>query len=149
MPQTTPEAQTLTNGAFWPNVELLTFVKTYRIPTAHSHPMVEDQLYLAMSDINQQLDVWKAEQMDAGYTTLGDVPAEALGGISYLVRLYQRAVYCAAKAELLPDFATVIRKAEAENLGKEEPERAETFREFSTQAVRQIVGMSAISVELI
>ncbi|WP_296059586.1 head completion/stabilization protein [uncultured Amphritea sp.] len=143
------QATTLANAAFFPDVELKEFVDTYRIPSDYHTSMVTEQLYLAMSDINLQLNNWRKDQIALGVTALEDAEAEAIGNVSPLVRLYKQAVFCLAKAKLLTDFATVFRKAEAENLGKEAPEREEKLMEQSNQAVRGIIGKPRITSELI
>ena len=147
--RTDQPAKTLQNSAFFPDLDLKAFIDTYRIPSDHPIALVEEQVYLAMGTINKQLDIYRAAQIALGYDTLAAVPADEMGGKSIQIRRYERAVFALAKAKLLQDFATVIRKKEAENLGKEAPEREEKYREFSTQAVREILGKSAISVELL
>jgi len=149
MPRSDVPTETLENSAFWPDLELTEFMTRYRIPSDHHVDLVREQLCLAMAEINRQLSSWQAEREAEGYASLATVPADEIDGGSALVRLYKRAVHCYAKGQLLTDFASVVRRQEAENLGKEAPERAETFSEWSTQAVRQLQGIGAISVELI
>ena len=142
-------AITLSNSAFFPDIELKEFMDMYRIPGDFNTDMVTEQAYLAMADINLQLNSWRDTQINAGFATLADAPAEQIGSTSHKVRLYKQAVFCLAKAKLLTDFATVFRKAEAENLGKEAPEREEKLMEQSNQAVRGIIDKPRITSALI
>lgn len=58
-------------------------------------------------------------------------------------------MYCRAKGNSLPQFATITRRESAENTGKEAPERAETFLAFSQQAVRALQGRGRITAALL
>lgn len=53
------------------------------------------------------------------------------------------------KATVLTDFATVTRRAVAENAGKEAPERADTYLAFIQQAVRALQSRSRITAVLL
>lgn len=65
-----------------------------------------------------------------------------------MVVSYKRAVYCRAKAYLLGQFATFIRRESAENLAKEAPSTRESLLSFSQQAVRLIQGRGRITAQL-
>ena len=76
----------------------------------------------------------------AGPEAAAGVHTPAEWAYALKAKLYKRAVYNRAKAQALPQFATVTRRESAENTGKEAPERAETFLAFSQQAVRALQG---------
>ena len=63
--------------------------------------------------------------------------------------LWQRAVYCEAKAEILRETVTVDRRPEAENAAKSGNDTEEKFREFAQDAIRAIVGIGRVSIDLI
>ena len=84
-----------------------------------------------------------------GVTTLESADPMVLPERTFQAATYKRAVYCRAKASLLPQFVTIIRRDSAENLGKELPDRPETFLAFSQQAVRSLQGRGRITAALL
>ncbi|BES69721.1 head completion/stabilization protein [Marinobacter nanhaiticus D15-8W] len=143
------EPVTLTNVAFFPDIDTGEFLTLYRIPTEIDAQIIEHQLLQAMTRTNHSLQTWRATQESEGHTALSDVPAESLGNESELVRLYKRAVMCEAKAELLKETETVDRRAVAENAAKAGEETEDKYREFAAEAIRVIAGLNRIGVALI
>jgi len=149
---TTLVDQVIENDGFWPNLSVAEFQKGYRLPAEYLGEMLAADLTTAMIEVNtdlatvsatlQAVDVSNLEAA-AGFTT----PAEI--AYAHKVMLYKRAVYCRAKASLLTQFATVNRRESAENIGKELPERGETFLAFSQAAVRSLQGRGRITATLL
>jgi len=131
--------QAIENDGFWPNLSVSEFQKGYRLPAEYLVELLVADLTTAMVEVNQDLDRRKAALLAEGVTAPDSVQAAT----------YKRAVYCRAKASLLPQFATVNRRESAENTGKELPERAETFLAFSQQAVRSLQGRGRITAVLL
>src|SRR5690349_20277870 len=91
-----------------------------RLDGTVSADRLREALLAAVLGVNDQLADWKAVQVAAGFTTLEDVPAQAVASESRLVRLYRRAVACCAAA----DIAEQYRSFDATNSGNE---RADTL----------------------
>ena len=136
---TTFVEQAIENDGFWPNLSVSEFQKGYRLPAEYLVELLVADLTTAMVEVNQDLDRRKAALLADGVTAPDTAQAAT----------YKRAVYCRAKASLLPQFATVTRRESAENTGKELPERAETFLAFSQQAVRTLQGRGRITAVLL
>lgn len=146
---TTFVEQAIENDGFWPNLSLSEFQKEQRLPAEHLVELLADALFTAMAEVNKDLARCKARWQNAGINQVESADSLLLPERTFKTRLYKRAVYCRAKASLLPQFATVTRRESAENTGKEAPERAETFLAFSQQAVRALQGRGRITAALV
>jgi hypothetical protein len=146
---TTFVEQTIENDGFWPNLSLAEFQKGYRLPAEYLVDMLATDLTMAMIEVNHDLAKLKDQWQNAGVTSVESADPTVLQERTFHAATYKRAVYCRAKASLLSQFASVVRRESAENLGKEEPERKETFLEFSQQAVRSLQGRGRITAVLL
>ncbi|VVP32568.1 hypothetical protein PS874_04289 [Pseudomonas fluorescens] len=146
---TTFVEQVIENEGFWPNLSVAEFQKGYRLPAEFLVDMLVADLTTAMIEVNRDLAKRKSQWQSAGITSVESADPMVLQERTFHAATYKRAVYCRAKASLLPQFASVVRRESAENLGKEEPERKETFLEFSQQAVRSLQGRGRITAALL
>lgn len=146
---TTLIAQPIANDGFWPNLDVAEFQKGYRLPAEYLVELLVDGISLAMGEVNADLAARKAAWQAVGIDNVATANPMILPERAFMAASYKRAVYCRAKAYLLTQFATVIRRDSAENLAKEAPQTHEQFLSFSQQAVRLIQGRSRITAELI
>ena len=146
---TTFVEQAIENDGFWPDLSVSEFQKGYRLPAEFLGELLTDALSIAMAEVNTDLAKLKARWQAVGITNVESADSTLLPERALQAKLYKRAVYCRAKANLLPEFASVVRRESAENLGKEAPERKETFLEFSQQAVRSLQGRGRITAALL
>ncbi|WP_312495958.1 head completion/stabilization protein [Pseudomonas cremoris] len=137
------------NDGFWPNLDVAEFQKGYRLPAEYLVELLTAELATAMTEVNRDLATCKARWQNQGVTRLESADPTVLPERTFQAETYKRAVYCRAKASLLPQFATIIRRDSAENLGKELPDRPETFLAFSQQAVRSLQGRGRITAALL
>ncbi|UNM18605.1 head completion/stabilization protein [Pseudomonas sp. ArH3a] len=137
------------NDGFWPNLDVAEFQKGYRLPAEYLVELLTAELTTAMTEVNRDLATCKARWQNQGVTTLESADPMVLPERTFQAATYKRAVYCRAKASLLPQFVTIIRRDSAENLGKELPDRPETFLAFSQQAVRSLQGRGRITAALL
>ncbi|QSB20628.1 head completion/stabilization protein [Pseudomonas sp. 15A4] len=146
---TTFVEQTIENDGFWPDLSVSEFQKSYRLPAEYLSEMLVADLTTAMVEVNTDLAKLKTRWSGAGITCLQTADTTVLPERTFQAATYKRAVYCRAKASLLTQFATVTRRESAENTGKEQPERSETFLAFSQQAVRSLQGRGRITAALL
>ena len=111
--------------------------------------MLGADLTTAMTEVNADLAELKARWQGRGVSNVESADTTVLPERTFQAATYKRAVYCRAKASLLTQFATIIRRDSAENLGKELPDRPETFLAFSQQAVRSLQGRGRITAALL
>lgn len=141
--------QAIENDGFWPDLSIAEFQKSYRLPAEFLVELLADGLACAMGEVNSDLAKRKAQWQAAGITNVAAADTVLLPELALLAATYKRAVYCRAKANLLPQFSTVNRRAEAANVAKESPETREQFLAFSQQAVRSIQGRGRITAVLL
>lgn len=146
---TTFVEQIIENDGFWPDLSVTEFQKGYRLPAEYLVDMLAAELTTAMVEVNTDLAKKKAQWQGAGVSRVEFADTTVLPERTYQVALYKRAVYTRAKATLLTQFATVNRRESAENVGKELPERSETFLAFSQAAVRALQGRGRITAALL
>lgn len=137
------------NDGFWPSLDVAEFQKGYRLPAEYLVELLTAELTTAMTEVNRDLATCKARWQNQGVTTLESADPMVLPERTFQAATYKRAVYCRAKASLLPQFVTIVRRDSAENLGKESPDRPETFLAFSQQAVRSLQGRGRITAALL
>ncbi len=141
--------QQIENDGFWPNLSVSEFQKGYRLPAEYVLDMLGADLTTAMTEVNADLTELKARWQGRGVSNVESADTTVLPERTFQAATYKRAVYCRAKASLLTQFATIIRRDSAENLGKELPDRPETFLAFSQQAVRSLQGRGRITAALL
>ena len=146
---TTFVEQRIENDGFWPDLSLTEFQKAYRLPGEYLVETLVVGLISAMTEVNADLAKCKDKWQIAGVTSVKSADPMVLPERTFQAATYKRAVYCRAKASLLPQFVTIIRRDSAENLGKESPDRPETFLAFSQQAVRSLQGRGRITAALL
>ena len=146
---TTLAEQQIDNDGFWPDLSVSEFQKGYRLPGEYLGEMLAADLKAAMVEVNNDLAKCKAKWQLTGVSCIESADPMVLLNPAFKAATYKRAVYCRAKASLLTQFATVVRRESAENLGKELPERSETFLAFSQQAVRLLQGRGRITAALL
>lgn len=139
----------LVNDPFYPDIEMAQFQTLYRIPAEYTPDLVEHQLALAITRVNDSLAFWQIDQVESGYATLADVPAQQINGESAKVQQYRRAVFCECKAEILKEFETAERKPVAENLAKTGEETEDKYRTFANHAIRQMCSLRRIGVHTV
>ncbi|KPX47549.1 Prophage PssSM-01, putative head completion/stabilization protein [Pseudomonas syringae pv. helianthi] len=146
---TTFVEQAIENDGFWPDLSVNEFQKGYRLPAEYLVEMLAADLNMAMVEVNTDLAKLKARWQGAGVSNVESADTTILPERTFQAATYKRAVYSRAKASLLTQFATVNRRESAENVGKELPERSETFLAFSQAAVRSLQGRGRITAALL
>ncbi|PYD06176.1 head protein [Pseudomonas syringae pv. maculicola] len=146
---TTFVEQAIENDGFWPDLSVTEFQKGYRLPAEYLVDMLTADLTMAMVEVNTDLAKLKARWQAAGVSNVETADTTVLPERTFQTATYKRAVYSRAKASLLTQFATVNRRESVENIGKELPERSETFLAFSQAAVRSLQGRGRITAALL
>lgn len=102
---------TIENDGFWPNINAGDFERLRGTPAAQDDERIAHAVVNAIASVNLQLSDLKAKYIAAGHASAADVPAfPKVNDKNLIVIQYQSAVFARAKADLLPDFATVSQK---------------------------------------
>lgn len=139
----------ITNDGFWPDIDLTDVRNAQRINSSVTDARVETALVNAMLTANRELAHRKLRYQAEGHTNLDAVPADEIGGRSILAILYTRAVYSAVSAEIAERY----RSFDATNSGaakaEEEEPTVDDYRRDSRFAIRDLLGISRTTVELL
>ncbi|GLR09079.1 head completion/stabilization protein [Mixta theicola] len=82
----------IVNTFFWPDVDLQRLRETLRYEGTVTAARLRQAVKTAISEVNAELYEYRAEQMDAGFELLADVPADSLDGESVKLTNYFDAV---------------------------------------------------------
>ena len=140
----------IVNDDFWPNVEVGDFEKRRGLPAAQDPERIANALVVSMAEVNKQLNSLKAEYIEQGYSKASEVPATpSINGKNRVVIQYEAAVFSRAKADLLPDIATVHQRKEGDHLADRSEEIKHELLAESERAIRNMCGMNRSSVTLL
>lgn len=145
----TAKPSALRSGEWYPAIDLADVRAVLRLDGTVTDARLTECIALAMSAVEDELDAWQQQQEALGRTSLAQVPSKVIDGTSRLERLYQRAVYATAKAELIEryrDFDSTDagqRRAEAMELSVDD------YRRQARYAIRDILGRPRATVELL
>lgn len=145
----TEENAIIKNGNFWPDINLSKVRDTVRLDGTVTDDRLKHAAVAAIIDVNRDLKVFKEGKQKAGYTALADVPAEHVDEVSELVSLYLRAVYCRLKANLMERYADYDSTAKGLSNASEQNETITDLYRDARFAIRDILGVSHVTVELI
>lgn len=149
----TPAETDIGNDGFFPDIAPATLRETLRVTEAVTPARWREALCGAILSVGRDLEAWQAEQVALGFDTMADVPAPELDGQSRLLFLYIRAVSCLARAEVterLRDFdLTPSGKRDLGRSTSDEPCSVDDWRRDARYAVRDILGRSRTTIELI
>lgn len=138
------------NDGFFPDISLGEFQKVYRVPAEYKQELVEHHTRQAMDDCNEQLLLKKDEWITQGFSSIDAVSSAEIGGKNLKEEQYKRAVFNRAMGLMILAFATLNRRAEAENLAKEGDDTFQHYMAESGRSIRRLLGVPEnISVALL
>lgn len=143
-----PDAPIGGNG-FFPDLSLEDFQKTQRVDATAPAELLRDVLQSAISRIQRGALEWQCQQLQLGYLSLAEVPADTVGSESVLTLAYRLAVYLRAKGELQKHFAhySLTDKGAAEFEAKSK--QSDWYFNQSARELRILIGKPATRVSTI
>jgi len=148
-PATSATASIITNGPFWPDIEPDVLRKTMRLDGTVTNERLEHAVINAALQVNSDLKNWRIANQLLGFDSLVQVPAEQINGQSIYLQLYLRTVYCLTKANLIERYSDFDSTAKGLKAGEELTDSITDLRRDARFAIRDILGESHITVELI
>ena len=139
----------VSSAKFWPVINLNTLRAIMRTDGTITTERLRHAVIDAVAAVNSDLSGWAINRQGDGYTALADVPSESIATESVLVHWYRRAVYSMARANLYERYldssatAEAVKDAEPRNLTADDLYRDARF------AIRDILGTTHTTVELI
>jgi hypothetical protein len=142
---------TVSAGAWWPAIDLAALRDAMRLDGTITPQRLLPAVQEAVATTVGLLSTWAQSRQDEGRASLAAVPALQVDDESINVQRFRRAVYCHAKANLIErysDYDTTGRERRKDQDAARE-DQAEQHRRDATLAVRDILGVSRLHVELI
>lgn len=134
---------------FWPSIDLEQLRGTLRIDNSVTPARLETAVIAAAINLNRELRFWKAKQQAAGHTTLADVPDDKINDVSVQAHLYRRAIEAGTGAELCERYRDYSATNTGSGKAEETAPTIDDYRRDLRWAVRDFLGISRTTVELI
>ncbi|MCW2410884.1 MULTISPECIES: head completion/stabilization protein [unclassified Sphingobium] len=145
-----PPAETvIENDGFFPAIDPREIRELARITSSITAPRLRGAILAAMDATEIDLRAWVAEQTGKGHATLADVPAPQLGGESRNLIRYRRIIALLAKAELIDRHRDFDTTAAGASQGDELDESVRELRRDAAHAIRDMLGRTRTTVDLI
>ncbi|MCW8965196.1 MAG: head completion/stabilization protein [Candidatus Pacearchaeota archaeon] len=141
--------QTLINLSFYPDIAVAAFRTAIRAQDTITDQRVIEVLQTALIDVNDELAEWQATQELAGYTKIDEVPAKMYGPLSELTHLYKTAVYSKAKAQLMENYTDADNTDTGDDRAESMDNSKDAYLREAREAIRKIIGVPRVTVELI
>lgn len=141
----------ISNDGFWPDVAAADFEQRRATPAEQDNGAIAAALLSAVTEINGQLSAYQATQQALGHASAATVPGYPgiEGGNNGLTELYLCAVFARAKAQLLPEFATVTERDAGNDLAERAPDARTQLLAESQRLIRAIKGKRRAWADLI
>ncbi|WP_065759682.1 head completion/stabilization protein [Pseudomonas defluvii] len=134
---------------FWPSIDLDKLRETLRIDSSVTCARLETAVIAGIISVNRDLVEWRAAKQAAGYASLDEVPSEKIQGASQLVYLYLRAVECAAGAEVCERYRGFDSSGSGAKKADDNEPTIDDYRRDQRWAIRDFLGVSRTTVELL
>ena len=141
--------QTIVSHAFWPIIDTAQLREVMRLDGTVTDARLAHAAINAVANVNADLSMWKAQQVNHGYQVLAEIPAEQINNQSVLLHHYARAVYCLARANLIERLRDYDATKQGETRAESLEQTIIDLRRDARFAVRAILGIPHTTVELI
>lgn len=145
-PESTLQNNVLNDG-FFPDLIVRDFLDKYRIPAEYADDTISNGVIVAMMSVNESLAPIKVELL-LDYSSLqsyADLNKEQINGNDTVIFMYQKAVFCHAKAWLLQQFNTLNRREKAEDVLKESPQTEQWWIKQSQETIAWFYRKTGVS----
>jgi hypothetical protein len=146
---TAPDEGEITSSPFWPAISLPDLRETIRLDGTVTTARLTHAVVDAITSVNRDLADWRIARQAEGHANLAAVPSEVINNESVHLHSYRRAVYAMTRANLLErytDYSATgdgVKGADAKIISSDDLYRDARF------AIRDILGTTHNTVELI
>ncbi|WP_278938976.1 head completion/stabilization protein [Pseudomonas helleri] len=134
---------------FWPSIDLDHLRATLRIDASVTPARLETAVIAAVVNLNRELGEWRITQLAAGYSTLDEVPGDRIKDVSVQAHLYRRAIEAGTGAEVCERYRDYSATNTGANKAEELNPNIDDYRRDLRWAIRDFLGRSRTTVELI
>ncbi len=139
----------LENNPFWGDLKLSDFRESMRVDSVVTPARARYALLSAVLEANSRLVDWEETQREAGYETVGDVPARPEHPEGAYKHLYLKAVWSLAKASLIERYRDYDTTHSGHTNAEDLNPVADDYRRDAAWAINDIRGIHRVTVELI
>lgn len=139
----------VSSAKFWPVIKLKDLRDIMRTDGTITTERLRHAVIDAVAAVNSDLSGWAINRQGDGYTALADVPSESIANEPVLVHWYRRAVYSMARANLYERYLDSSATAEAVKDTDARDQTANDLYRDARFAIRDILGETHTTVELI
>lgn len=139
----------INSDPFWPSIDLDKLRQTLRIDSSVTPSRLETAVVAAIISVNRDLAKWRLARQAEGFTTLATVPGDEFLSDVERTHLYVRAVECAAGAEVCERYRGYDTTASGSKNADESAPTIDDYRRDQRWAVRDFLGKSRTTVELL
>ncbi|CCA91324.1 head completion/stabilization protein [Novosphingobium sp. PP1Y] len=147
--QAPPAESAVINDGFFPDIEPARVREAARIPTSITPARLRAAILGAIMSVEIDLRTWAKDRMAEGCATLAAVPAPQLDGQSVQSIRYNRAIALFTKAELIERHRDFDTTAAGSNQADELEVSIGELRRDAMHAIRDILGTTRTTVDLI
>lgn len=145
-----PAGSVVSAGSWWPEISLNELRDVLRLGDVVPHSRLLNAARGAVAMVLDELAAWKAAREAEGATDLLAVPCDIqIDGETKFTVQFVRAVQFAAGAEIADLYRAVTATNEANTRADAQALTADDYRRMSTHAIRDILGETRTTVELI
>ncbi|PID66576.1 MAG: hypothetical protein CR975_02045 [Gammaproteobacteria bacterium] len=135
---------------FFPALSLADFRCQYRLDGSYTTDNLKRALTDAAVDVTDDLSTWKLAYETDGHHTLAACPARQINGKSRLVILFEQAVFCFAKANLIDTFRDVDTTRKLGDSRAEDHELSSDYwRREGRAAIHKLLGRPTVESVLL
>jgi hypothetical protein len=143
------EPHPISNDGWWPDLDGEAVRAALRLDSSISSMRLEVALVNAVLSVNRELDAYQVAQQAEGHASLAAVPGPQIQGQTRPLHLYLRAVYCTAGAELAERYRSYDATNAGDNNADELTPSIDEYRRDARWAMRDLLGASRATVELL
>lgn len=139
----------INSDPFWPSIDLDKIRQTLRIDSSVTPARLETAVIAAIISVNRDLAKWRTAKQALGVAALVEVPADEYLTSAERQHLYVRAVECAAGAEVCERYRGYDTTANGNKNADESAPTIDDYRRDQRWAIRDFLGKSRTTVELL
>lgn len=139
----------LEGGDWWPDVDLVQLRQLMRIDPTVTVERLREAAIGAVLSVRRELKAWKAAHVAAGVAALQDLDGEEVDGQKEAVFLYLRTVHSSAAAELIERLRDQTTTPAGHDRDDTLQQTAGEHRRAERSAIRDLLGATRISAELL
>lgn len=139
----------INSDPFWPSIDLDSMRETLRIDSSVTPARLETAVVAGIISVNRDLAKWRSAQQAQGFAALADVPADGYLTSAERQHLYVRAVECAAGAEVSERYRGYDSTSSGNKNAEDSTPTIDEYRRDQRWAVRDFLGKSRTTVELL